>query len=164
MTTTNGLSQGSRKVRIAQPLLDRFKVRKLEPRTLARALRAIAEWSNPCGAGCGNCPSRPRTLRTASLHSCVFGKGEAGEVSLGGLLARELAPLCCLRPARAWAVQNLGEVGHVLLRTHVGVFEGRQAGADAAVQTLLRGPLSLTYTFILVCFFFLGLVLAVLKI
>ena len=153
MTTTNGLSRRSRKGGIAQPLLDRFEVRKLEPRTLPRALRAIAEWSHPCSAGRGDC-LQTEGLQDCLLALCVLGKGE---VSLEGLLARKLAPLCCLSPARARAVPNLGEVAPAVLRTHVRVFEGQQAGADAAIQVLLGEPLSLTYGLALVRFFFLGL-------
>ena len=120
MSTTNGLSRGSRKIRIAQPLLDRFEVRKLEPRTLPRAFRAIAEWSDPRSAGRGD------RLQTEGPQGCLLALCVPGkaEVSLEGLLAREHAPLLRLSPARARAVPNRAEVGHPVLRTHVRVFEG----------------------------------------
>ena len=146
MTTTNWLSRGSRKVRIAQPLLDRFEVRKLEPRTIPRVLIATAEWRHPYSAGRGNC-LQSEGLQDGLLALRVPGKGE---VSLEGLLGRKLALLCCLSPARAWAVPNLGEVAPAVLRTHVRVFEGQQAGGNAAVEVLLGEPLSWTYVLVLV--------------
>jgi len=156
MSTTNELSRGSRKIRISQPLLDRFEVRKLESRTLPRALRAIAEWSDPCGAGRGDF-LQTEGLQDCLLAPCVLRKGE---VSLEGLLAREHAPLFRLGPARARAVPNLVEVAHAVLRTHVRVFEGQRAGADAAIRVLLGVPSSLTCGPVFVRFCFLGLLLA----
>ena len=138
MTATKGLSRGSRKGRIAQPLLDRFEVRKPEPRTLPRTLSAIAKWSHPCSAGRGD-SLQTEFPQDGLLAPCVLGKGE---VSLEGLLASKLAPLRCLGPARAWAVPDLEEVAPAVLRTHVRVFEGQQARADAAVHVLLGEPMS----------------------
>ena len=152
MTATNVLSRGSRKGRVAQPLLDRFEVRKAEPRGLPRALSAIAKWFHPFGAGRGDCLQTER-LEDGLLAACVLGEGE---VSLEGLLASKLAPLCCLGPARAWAVPNLFEVAPAVLRTHVRIFEGQQAVAEAAIHVLLGEPMSSTCRLVLGRFFFLG--------
>ena len=129
MTTTNGLSRGRRKVGIAQPFFDRLEVCKLEPRTFPWTLRAIAERSNPLSARRRDC------LKVEDLQSCLLTLCELGkeEVTLERLLARKQAPLCRLNPARAWAAPNLGEMVLAVLRTHVRVFEGLQAGADTAV-------------------------------
>jgi hypothetical protein len=49
-----------------------------------------------------------------------------------------------------------------MLRAHVRVFEGHEAGADAAVQVLLGDPVALTHGLVLVLGFFImiGLILA----
>jgi len=119
MTTTNGLSRGSRKVGIAQPLLDRLEVRKLKPRTFPWTLRAIAERSHPLIARRGDC-RKVEDLQGCLLTFCELGKEE---VTLERLVARKPAPLLRLSPARAWAAPNLGEVAPAVLRTHVWVFE-----------------------------------------
>jgi len=129
MTTTNGLSRGSRKVRIAQPLLDRLEVRELEPRTFPWTLRAVAERSHPLSARRRECP-KIEDLQGCLLTLCELGKEE---VTLEGLIARKPTPLYRVSPARAWAAPNLGEVALAVFRTHVWVFERLQAGADAAV-------------------------------
>ena len=119
MTTTDGLSRGSRKVGIAQPLLDRLEVRKLEPRTFPWTLRAIAERNHPLSARRGECP-KIEDLQDFLLTLCELGEEE---VTLERLVARKPAPLYRLSPARARAAPNLGEVALAVLRTHVRVFE-----------------------------------------
>ena len=117
MTTTNGLNRGSLKVRVLQPPLDRFEVRKFEPWTLPRTFSAFAEGSHPptAGAGLGEC------LQTKGLQSFLHALCKLGEeqVSLQGLLARKPALLSRPRPARAWAAPNLGKVALTVLHAHV---------------------------------------------
>jgi len=129
-TTTNGRSWGCRNVGIERPLLERFEVRKLEARTFPWSLRAIVEWSHPCGAG----HEDRKVRRTTRLGICVLGEVE---VSLEGLVARELAPVGCLGSARAWAAPDVGEEAlcGAVLHAHVRVLEGPQARADPAVLT-----------------------------
>jgi hypothetical protein len=115
MTTTNGLNRRSPKVRILQPPLDRFQVRKLEPWTLPRTLRALAERSHPPSAGFEDC------LQTDDLQGSLLAVRKPGEeqVSLQGLLARKPTRLSLFRPARAWAAPTLLEVALTVLRTRV---------------------------------------------
>ena len=129
MTTTKGLSRGSRKVRITQPLLDRLEVRKLEPTTFPRTLSAFAERSHPLSA------RRWELLKIEDLQGCLLTlcELEEVEVALECLFARKPALLCRLSSARAWAAPNLGEVAPAVLRTHVRVFERLEAGVDAAI-------------------------------
>jgi hypothetical protein len=129
MTATKVLSWGSPVVRIPKPLLHCFDVCHLVHGTLPRALSAIPEWIKPCIAGRGdghqtNGPQRGR------LALCEL---PTGEVSLQRLPPRKLAPLFRSSLARAWALPDLGEVPHAMLRTHVRVFEGHEAVVDAAV-------------------------------
>jgi hypothetical protein len=156
MTTRNGPNWRSPKVRILQPPLDRFQVRKLELWTLPRTLGALAKRSHPLSAGFGDC------LPTDDLQGCLLAVRKLGgePVSLQSLLARKPARLSLLRPARAWAAPTLLKVALAVLRTRMRVIEGLQAGADAAVQVLLGDP-SLTRGLAglgLVRLFFFGLV------
>jgi len=129
MTTTKGRSRGSCKVRIAQPLLDRFEVRKLEPATFPRTLSAFAERSHPLSA------RRREFVEVEDLQGCLLTLYERAkvQVALECLFARKPALLCRLSPARSWAAPDLGEVAPAVLRTHVRVFERLQAGVDAAI-------------------------------
>jgi len=149
MTTTKGLSQWCRKVRIAQPLLDPLEVCKLEPNTFPRTLMALAERSHPLSA------RRRECLKIEGLQSCLLTLCELAKVpvALECLFARKPALLFRLSLARAWAAPNLGEVAPVVLRTHVRVFERLEAGADAAIEVLLGDPSSLTYRLVLACLF-----------
>jgi len=115
MTTTKGLSRGSRKVRIAQPLLDSLEVRKLEPTTFPRTLSAFAERSHPLSA------RRRELLKIEDLQGCLLTLCELAkvQVALECLFARKPALLCRLSPARSWAAPNLGEVTPAVLRTYV---------------------------------------------
>ena len=106
-TTTNGRSRGCCDVGIERPREGRFEVRKLEARRFPWSLRATVEWSHPCGAGHEDCVETdsegPQDHRPAI---CVLGEVE---VSLEGLVARELAPVRRLGSARAWAAPDVGE-------------------------------------------------------
>ena len=135
MTTLNVLSRRSPKVRIPLPPFHRFQVRKLEPRTLPRTFRTLAEPSHPPSAGL-------RCRLTDDLQVCLLAARKLWgiQVSLQGLLARKPAILYRLLPARARAAPTLVKVALTVLRAHVRVFEGFQAEADAAVQVLLGDP------------------------
>ena len=117
MTTTNGLNRGSLKVRILQPPLDRFQVRKFEPWTLPRTFSALAERGHPPTAGAGLRECLPTKDLQSFLRALCKLEGE--QVSLQGLLARKPALLSCPRPARAWAAPNLGKVALAVLHAHV---------------------------------------------
>ena len=110
MATTNRRNWGSHEVRIAQPLLDRFGVYELEPRTFPRTLRAIAEWGHPLSAGLRD------LLETDDPQDRLLALCELGEeeVALEGLVAREPALLGRLSSTRAWAAPTLEEVAHAV--------------------------------------------------
>jgi hypothetical protein len=112
MTTLNVLSRRSPKVRIPLPPLDRFQVRKLEPRTLPWTFRTLAERSHPPSVGLGEC----RLIQGCLLAVCKLG---GIQVSLQGLLARKPAALLRLRPARARAAPTQVKVALTVLRAHV---------------------------------------------